>query len=78
MPDGSLPEVPPPGKKRYRMVCRDRGVNPFKSRSFEMDRPLQRHTKTVDVDEHIPFEQVEKWAREEQGPYEFLKLEVVS
>lgn len=68
-----LPDFPPPGKKRYKAICRDPRVNPFKPNGSSSK------TQTVDVDADTPLSQVEKWAREaaKEAGLEFIKLEAV-
>lgn len=63
----------PAVKKRYRSICRDPRHNPFRGNTGP------GRTQIVDVDEAIPFSQVEEWAREaaKAAGLEFVELEVV-
>ncbi len=58
-------------KIKYKAIYRDPNQNPFKPRGITVP------TKTVEIEENVPLEQVEAWAREDQGDYIFERLEVV-
>jgi hypothetical protein len=60
-----------PRKIKYKAIYRDPGQNPFKPRGISIP------TKTVEIDDDVPREQVEAWAREAQESYVFDRLEVV-
>jgi len=60
-----------PEKITYKAYYRDPKQNPLNRRGYVTP------TRTVEIDASVPIEQVEKWAREVQEPYEFVCVEVV-
>jgi len=67
-----LPEHPPKGKIRYKAYYRDLTQNPFRGNGITVP------TKTVDIDENVPFAEVEKLARDARENYEFDRVEKVA
>ncbi len=58
-------------KIKYKAIYQNPGQNPFHPRGISIP------TKTVEIEDTVPREQVEAWAREDQDPYIFVRLEVI-
>jgi hypothetical protein len=58
-------------KIKYKAIYRIPGQNPFKPQGITIA------TKTIEIEDDIPREQVEAWAREAQEGNVFERLDVV-
>lgn len=58
-------------KIKYKAIYYNPHQNPFHPRG------ISTPTKTVEIEDTVPREQVEAWAREDQDPYIFVRLEVI-